>query len=310
VWLKEEKMDYGKILKRAVEITWRHRALWLFGFLLALFGGGWGGGGGQGIQYRIDQAELARPEWAWGLVLLVLVVVFVLVILAVVLNNISRGALIGMVREVEETGNTSVRSGWHSGRSRLWSLISIDLVTAIPAFIAAMTLMALALSPLLLLLAERDALTALGIMLTVVLSLAVVLVLVVGGTALGIVREFAYRQCVLESIGVWRSVREAYRMVRANLRHVGLMWLVLFGIDLAASVIALPLALVGFGLAAGAGAAVYAASQSIANAMVVGLMLALPTLLVMAAVGGVYLVFRSAAWTLAYRELPAQSSLA
>ncbi len=303
-------MDYGKILKRAVEITWRHRALWLFGFLLALFGGGWGGGGGQGIQYRIDQAELARPEWAWGLVLLVLVVVFVLVILAVVLNNISRGALIGMVREVEETGNTSVRSGWHSGRSRLWSLISIDLVTAIPAFIAAMTLMALALSPLLLLLAERDALTALGIMLTVVLSLAVVLVLVVGGTALGIVREFAYRQCVLESIGVWRSVREAYRMVRANLRHVGLMWLVLFGIDLAASVIALPLALVGFGLAAGAGAAVYAASQSIANAMVVGLMLALPTLLVMAAVGGVYLVFRSAAWTLAYRELPAQSSLA
>jgi hypothetical protein len=303
-------MDYGKILKRAVEITWRHRALWLFGFLLALLGGGSGGGGGQGIQYRIDQSELARPEWAWGLVLLVLVVVFVLAVLAVVLNNISRGALVGMVREVEETGITSVRNGWRSGRSRLWSLIGIDLVTVIPAFIAAMALIALALSPLLLLLAERDALTGLGILLTVVLLLAVVLVLIVGGTALGILREFAYRHCVLEGTGVWRSVRGAYRMVRANLRHVGVMWLLLFGIDLAASVIALPLALVGFGLAAGAGAAVYTATQSIASAVVVGSMLALPTLLVMAAVGGVYLVFRSATWTLAYRELPAQDSLA
>jgi hypothetical protein len=298
-------MDYGKILKRAVEITWRHRALWLFGFLLALFGGGWGGGGGQGIQYRIDVSELARPEWAWGLALLVLGLVFVLTVLAVVLNNISRGALIGMVREVEETGNTSVRSGWRSGRSRLWSLIGIDLVTAIPAFITAMALIALAMAPLLLLLAQRDALTALGILLTVVLSLAVILVVIVGGTALGIVREFAYRQCVLEGKGVWRSIREGSRLVRANLRHAGLMWLVLFGVDLAVRVIAFPLILVGFGLAGGAGAAVYTATQSIVNAIVVGLVLALPTLLVMAAIGGVYLVFRSAAWTLAYRELPA-----
>jgi hypothetical protein len=85
------------------------------------------------------------------------------------------------------------------------------------------------------------------------------------------------------------------------------MWLVLFGIDLAARVIAFPLAVVGFGLAAVAGAAVSAATQSVTNAIVVALVLALPTLLVMAVVSGVYLVFRSAVWTLAYRELPAQS---
>jgi hypothetical protein len=246
----------------------------------------------------------------WGLVLLVLAVVFVIVVVGVVLNNISRGALIGMVREVEETGNTSVRSGWRMGRSRLWPLIGIDLVTVIPAFIAAMVLVALAISPLLLLLAEREALTVLGILLTVLLSLVVVAVIIVAGTVLGIVREFACRQCVLEGRGVWSSIREGYRMVRANLRHVGVMWLLLFGIDLAASVIAFPLFLVGFGLATGAGAAVYAATQSIASALVVGIVLGLPVALVLALVGGVYLVFRSSAWTLAYRELQAQSSLA
>ena len=303
-------MDYSRVLKRAVEITWRHKALWFFGFLLALFSGGGGGGGGQGLQYRIGQTELARPEWAWGLALLVLILVFVLVVVAIVLSNISRGALIGMVRETEEAGTTSVRSGWRIGKSRLWSLIGIDLVTVIPAFIAAMALVALAVAPLLLLLAEREALTVLGVLLTVLLSLAVVAVLIVAGTVLGIVREFAYRQCVLAGKGVWQSIREGYRMLRAHLRHVGVMWLLLFGIDLAASVIAFPLVLVGFGLAAGAGAAVYAATQSIASAIVVGIMLGLPALLLMALAGGVYLVFRSSAWTLTYRELQAQSSLA
>jgi hypothetical protein len=39
-------------------------------------------------------------------------------------------------------------------------------------------------------------------------------------------------------------------------------------------------------------------------------MLGLPAILLMALVGGVYLVFRSGAWTLTYRELQAQSSLA
>ena len=39
-------MDYTKILTRSFEVVRRNRALWLFGILLALFGGGGGGGGG------------------------------------------------------------------------------------------------------------------------------------------------------------------------------------------------------------------------------------------------------------------------
>jgi len=309
-------MDYGRILKRAMEITWRHKALWFFGFLLALFSGGTSGGGGQGAQYRIGQSDLANPQWAWGLALLVIVLVVVLVVVAVVLSNISRGALIGMVRETEETDNTSVRSGWRIGSSRMWSLIGIDLMTVIPAVIAAMALMALALSPLLLLavrqgdLAQQETLTVLGILLTVLLGLGVVAVLVVAGTVLGIVREFACRQCVLEDKGAWQSIRDGYRVIRYHLRHVGVMWLLLFGIDLAATAVALPLVLVGFGLIAAAGAAVYAATESAASAIAVGLSLGLPAALLMALVGGVYLVFQSTAWTLAYREVQAESTLA
>jgi len=305
-------MDYGKLLRRAVEITWRHKALWLFGFLFALFTGAGGGGGGQGLQYRIGQSELARPEWAWGLALLVILLVLVVVAAAVVLSNISVGALIGMVREVEETDHTTVRSGWRTGKSHLWSLIGIDLVTVIPAVIAALILIMLALTPLLLVpgqgaLAEGEALSVLGIVLTVLLVLGAVAVIIVGGTVLGVVREFAFRQCVLEGRGVWSSIREGYRMVRAHLRSVGLMWLLLLGIDLAVGVVALPLALVGFGLAGGAAAAVYATSESVAAAIAVALVLGIPVGLISAAVRGVYLVFQSSAWTLAYREVQAES---
>ena len=36
-------MDYGRLISHSFEIVRRYRALWLFGFLLALTGGSGGG---------------------------------------------------------------------------------------------------------------------------------------------------------------------------------------------------------------------------------------------------------------------------
>ena len=41
-------MDFGKVLSRAWEITWRWKVLWVLGFLAAL---GQGTGGGSGPQF-------------------------------------------------------------------------------------------------------------------------------------------------------------------------------------------------------------------------------------------------------------------
>ena len=303
-------MEYSRILKRAITITWHHKALWLFGFLLALFGGAGGGGSGRGVQWNIGQDELARPEWVIGIVVVILAAVVLLVIAAVVLNNISRGALVHMVSEVENTGSTTVRSGWHAGTARLLSLIGIDLVSGIPAAIASVTLIVLAASPLLLLLiaqpgsgSRQASVTAIAVLLTVLFELAVIAILVVAGVALGIVRELAYRRCVLGGAGSITSLRGGYRTFRANLGRVGGLWLLLFGIDLAAGVVAFPLYLVVYGLAGGFGALVYSATEAAAPAIVTGLLLAVPGILLISAVSGVYLVFRSTSWTLGYREL-------
>ncbi|MCL5950420.1 MAG: hypothetical protein M1132_01640 [Chloroflexi bacterium] len=44
-------MDYGRMLARAFEITRRDRALWLFGFLLAVTGGS---GGHPGLNFGLS----------------------------------------------------------------------------------------------------------------------------------------------------------------------------------------------------------------------------------------------------------------
>ena len=65
----------------------------------------------------------------------------------------------------------------------------------------------------------------------------------------------------------------------------------------------LPLSVVIFGVAAGPAMAVYAATQAPLASVLLGILFAVPGILVLALLGGVYEVFRSAVWTLTYREL-------
>ena len=58
-------MDHMQVLKRAWENTWRYRALWVFGVLVALtsfHGGGSGGGGGDGSGGDNWGFDFTEPE--------------------------------------------------------------------------------------------------------------------------------------------------------------------------------------------------------------------------------------------------------
>jgi hypothetical protein len=295
-------MDYTKILKRAWQITWRYKALWVFGFLSALFSGS-GMGGGQGPQYVMRGAERIEPG-AWLLIAAVLLLaVLVLVALSIVLGSLSKAALIGMVREVEQTSSTSVRSGWRIGWSHFLRLFAIGLAIGIPAVIVSFVLIGLGLSPLLLLLAESETLTILAIVLMVGLMLVVIGLLIVMGVVLSVVGELAERQCVLDGKGVWESIRAGYQLGRQNLKHVGVTWLLLFAIDLGFGIVMAPVFFVVFGAAAVPGILTYVATEAIAPTLVIGIPVLIVAGLIMTALTAVYQVFRSAVWTLTYLEL-------
>jgi len=302
-------MEYTKILKRAWQITWRHKALWLFGFFLALFsGGGGGGGGGQGAQYTAGSGDLVQPAWILSIVLVLIIIALLMVVAGIIIVPLSKAALIGMVSEVEETGDTRARTGWRIGWSRFLRLVGIGLVIGIPAAIVAIVLIALGASPLLLLLLERRALTVAAIVLTFILMLPVLGVLVVGGVALSVIAQLARRQCVLDKKGVFDSIRGAYELGRANLRPVAMIWLLLFGTDLAIGIVTVPLSLAVITLAGVPAIITYIATEAVAPTAIVGLPLILVGILFLAALTGVYQVFRSATWTLAYTELQAAPS--
>ena len=94
------------------------------------------------------------------------------------------------------------------------------------------------------------------------------------------------------------------RLVRRHLRQAVLMWLVLLGISLLVGLIAVPLALLGgAGGLVGPALLVYKTTHSWPMA----LLAAVPFLLLLiplgVLVGGIYLTFQSAVWTLTYREL-------
>ena len=295
-------MEYTRILRQAWDITWKHKSLWLFGFLLTLFGGT-GFRGGSGVQYRFGSGGHLSSATVVGLIVAVSAVVAVMIVLALILSPVSRAALIDMVDEVEKTGTTSVRSGFRIGWCRLWRILVMDLVVGIPMAMVAVLAILLALAPLLLLTLRRPAISLLAVITTALLMLLVIGLLIVAGTVINIVLELAYRKCVLEKQDVFESLRESYRLARQNLRHVVVLWLLLQGIGLAVGFVMMaPLVLVA-GLVAAPALAVWAITQRVLPAIVVAVVLGIPGIVFLMGVSGIHVAFQSVVWTLVYHAL-------
>jgi hypothetical protein len=327
-------MDYGRIIRRALEITWRHKVLWVFGIAAALFSGGNNGGGGdngfpyQLFQYRFGESDLYR--WRQGMpfapdisaaipiilaIIGVLFVVFlVFAIVSIIVRYTSLGALIGGVDEVERTERTSFRSGLRTGWRRLLRLFAIDLIIGIAVFALVLALIVLAVAGVLFAVLPAIAIaesnggpaTLLAVLWGVGVGLAVILVIVAVAVVISavttLVRELSFRANVLERQGIFASIGTAFRAMRANLKEVLLVWLILVAINLALSIVAIPLVVVGAVGMIGPAVAAYAVTESIALAALIAVPLVFLFVLVSAFLGGLILTFRSAVWTLAYRE--------
>lgn len=335
-------MEYGRIIKRALEVTWRYKALWIFGIAATLFGGGLKGspgGGGQGLQYTFGGQDWERwrrtmpymPYGPWGgvpswesllpIMLGILGVLFIvmlfLFLVGIVVRYTSLGALIGMVDEVEQEGETRFQSGLHIGWNRFLRLFAIDLIIGIVlAVLIALLILVLILGGLMAAapIAFWGIKNAAGILIAVAVGLVLLLFLIAVVIALSavltLIREYAYRVCVLDKKGVFDALGAGITLMQNHLRDSVLLWLLLVAINIALGMVAIPLFVVGgLGLVAPA-IAVYSLTQSVGAAILA----AIPLLLVMVGIAilisGLYLIFRSAVWTLAFRELRSSEAAA
>ncbi len=339
-------MDHFRILKRAFEITWRYRALWLIGLLLVLAGGGVmngitpaprgdpNPGGGSGVEgpYNGPGYVPSWPEvraWVVPILAIVAIVIGVLLLLAlaigvvaVIVRNITQAALIRMVQSYEETGEQiGFRGGWRMGWSRsALRLFLINLVFKVPIALLVLLLIAPAIVVAILSIASRS---VPGIVLGIVSGLMVIPIILLGVAirlVLVPVRELCYRLCAIEGLGVWTAVRSGFRLVRRHLGAVALQWLLLIGLGIAWAIVMIPvnLMLVVLALLVSAVPALLVGGLSALLAswpvgLVLGLLVMVPVFIVVVgaptlALNTLATVFYSTTWTLTYRELEATAA--
>ncbi|MDD5466621.1 MAG: hypothetical protein PHS96_02325 [Anaerolineales bacterium] len=343
-------MKHIQILKRAWNILWEYKALWLFGVILALASGGGFPDGGNQISYRQSMErsfEFPRGEWFGGdlgemgrwfsegflpqmeqrLLWIVIVLVALLLLMGVLFTigrYVSQVALIRMV-DGYEASNEKInwRAGFRLGWSRsAWRLFLINLIVYLPLAVIIAALIAAALVPVIASGIRSGEPSALGIIATIGVVLLVILVAVVVGVVLGLVMEIITRVCVLQGTGVIDSIRQGWRLVRQHFGDVGLMWLILLGIRIGYAVLMIPVVLLLGGLAllfgGGVGAVLYFVVSSIQSApaawmpaMVVGGPLFLFLLaLPFLSLDGLRDTYLSTSGTLTYGELTSSGEFA
>jgi hypothetical protein len=319
-------MNHGRILSRAWTMVWQYRALWLFGFLFALTGGGGGlqlnlggsnggtGGPRTGPNGTGPFPRFPFPNFNWSAVLwiagAVLVVLVVLGVVGTVVRYMAETALMAGADEIESTGAAlSVRRGFRLGWSRqAGRLFLTDVVIYLPLGVAGLVLLAVGAAPLLLWLTRQAPLGVIGTLITAALELLVILGLLALALALSVVMPYLRRRVVLDQQGPLAALRQSLRLVRASLVDTGLMWLLLAAIRIVWSLVMIPVGLVLLVLAVVVGgvpaALAYLASQSWVWPVVVGLPLFLLVLIPSAAfVGGLFETYVSTSWTLTYRDV-------
>lgn len=263
-------MDHFKILKRAWQITYKYRALWLVGLVLVLAGGGIGGGfsggssaggggsgrgSGGGSGFPPGSGPENWPGWPGleskfaSVAGVILAVVGVIVLLAIafgivmaVLRYVTRSSLIQMVQSYEETGDEiGFKGGMRLGWSRsAWRLFLIDLMTGVPLALLMMLmivpLVGLAIASFT---AGGEPRIALGVVF-VLLIIPAILIGVVLGIVLKAIVEIARRTCVLEGLGPWASLKSAFALIRRHLGPAALQWLLLGGLRIAWGIALIP----------------------------------------------------------------------
>jgi hypothetical protein len=361
-------IDFGKILKRAWHVLWNYRTLWIFGFLLALFGGIYStsssaGSGNNGLRYNYNYNVPSNTNWPASLrqdvqqldqwfqsnivplveqpaqhiatFVLIGVGFFLLILLIGVIVAFIRypayTAALRMVDGYEATGEkVGFRAGWKLGwNKRAFRVWWIDfLIEGIPGLVMFLLIAGVVINLIFQALRNNTVAIVVG---AILLGLAILLALLVALAVvfLRLLAQFFWRKAALEDKGTKAAFREGWDMFKRNWKSALLMWLILTGIKIGvgiamflATLLLIPafiiLLIPAILVAAVPGLVVFGIASIFGNVIVAGVLGAIVFLPVfffilfspVTFLNGLYMVYDSNAWTLAYREMKALNLMA
>ena len=247
-------LNFGEVLSRAWQITWKYKVLWIFGILAGCTNGGGGGsGGGSGggnSGYGTGPSNFDVPpelrnfvyqmetffDWAmdnWWIFIVIGLVVLLLVVISVFLGTIGR---IGLIKGsyAAETGAERLVFGelFSTSLPYFWRVFGLSFLIGL-AFVILFV-------PIVLM----GVFTA-GVGFLCLLPLICLMVPV--GWAVNLIIEQANRAIVLEDMSMFNAFRRGWEILKANVGPLLVMSLILFGITLVLGIIiALPIFIVVF----------------------------------------------------------------
>ena len=262
------------------------------------------GARGQGFHFNP-----ADPGWVLAGLVLVCGGLLLLVFLAIALNYVARAALMRMVDQIEAHGGSpGIGEGFELGWSlRTLRLFLLELLLGLLALVVIVPVLLLALVPVGLLIGSEQA-SGLGLLLGLGLAcfglpLAVALVIL-----WRLMSQMWSREVVVGNAPIGAAVADAWGLLRGQPMQLLLMWLIMLLLFIGYGVVMIPVLILLLAVAAAAGIGVGAAVFSAAGSAIGALAAALPVFLFLLLVpllilSGIYEVFESSAWTLAWREL-------
>jgi hypothetical protein len=202
-------MDYGGLVRKALDIMWKFKYLWIFGFFLEF---GSSGGGFVNIQEKIKVpiGDYIRGDFLegalMGLIIMLLLVAFLVFVVFLIMYIISQGGLVHCVWRINQGEKPTLRDGWDAGVKNFWRVLGIAVMVIIFILVAAMV-------TLLPFVATLITFKLLGLI-SGFIFLPIFLVLLV---TIILVNLFAIRTCVIEGKGVFDSLAAGWNMFRSNL---------------------------------------------------------------------------------------------
>jgi len=300
-------MDFGYVLKRAWEIIWKFKVLWIFGILASC--GQASGSGGSNSGYRFSsqndafthQVELyynqLNPAIITLLIVVGIIIAIALVVLVVLLGTVGRIGLIrGTVKAEQGAGKLTFSELWREGLTYFWRVFFLNLLIAV--IILAGVIAAVILSAIL-------AVGTLGIFLICLLPLLCLIIPI--AWLLSIFIEQANVALVVENLDIMDGIKRGWQVFIDNIGSMIVMGLILvIGISVIGGlVIGLPLLGVAtpavLGIATGL-------TDNIRNGIILSVVLFviyLPFLLVFS---GVLRAYTQSAWTLTFLRLTTKPS--
>lgn len=327
-------MDYFETIKRAARMVWRHKSLWVLGFIAGLSGGGGGSGGNFGGSNfgapgsgsgtggssgnpfnspELQEALRWITENSALLIALVLGVCLCLVLLSLlflVLGEIGQGGLISNAARIGAGEAPGFGDGWRAGVSRARPLVGQRLLLSIPGLILGLIILAILAVAFVPLFSElisgggesaviERAMGALFGSLCVIVPLGCIAWLY--QILVAILSTFGRRAVMLDGAGAIAGLRAGWSVFRGNILHTIVFAVIVVALQL---IIGIGLTIAGFAALVPGIVAMIASGGNEPSVAGVAL-LAVGGLVLFAVVvlsSSVLTAFSSATWTLAYQQ--------